>query len=223
VTVAEVAAHIEHTLLRPEATPTDVREMCDEARAHGFAGVCVNPIWVAVARRSLAGSRVRVVSVVGFPLGASITAIKAAEAARAVADGADEIDMVMTLGPFRAGDDAAVRDDVAAVVAAAGDAPVKVILETASLETADIERACRLVTSTGARWVKTSTGFGSGGATVGVVRTLRAAVGERFGVKASGGIRDAATARAMIEAGADRLGTSSGVAIVEGWSENSFS
>jgi deoxyribose-phosphate aldolase len=214
----DVAGLIEHTLLRADATRLDVLRLCDEAREHGFAGVCVHPVHVTACAARLAGSGVAVVTVVGFPLGANRTETKVFEARAAVADGADEIDMVPMLGALREGDDAKVGDDVAEVVQAVAPCAVKVILETALLDDASKRRACAIARDAGAAFVKTSTGFGPGGATVDDVRLLRAAVGDALGVKASGGIRDAATARAMVEAGADRIGTSAGVAIVSGGS-----
>jgi deoxyribose-phosphate aldolase len=211
----ELAQRIEQTLLRPDAMRAEVLHLCEEACEHGFGAVCVHPLHVAACAGMLHGTRVRVVSVVGFPLGANRTETKVFEAAAAVSDGAHEIDMVLPLGALREGDDDGVRRDVEAVVRAVAPRPVKVILETGLLERSEKLRACALACDAGAAFVKTCTGFGPGGATVDDVRLLRAAVGDAMGVKASGGIRDAATARAMVEAGADRIGTSAGVAIVE--------
>lgn len=228
LTRAALAALIDHTLLRPAATAAQVEQLCREAHEHGFFSVCVNPVHVARARRTLDAlgdntpgrARVQVCTVIGFPLGANVPAIKAAEAARALADGATELDMVIALGSLRAGDDALVQADIEGVVrAGAGAHLTKVILETALLDAAEIDRACRLSVAAGARFVKTSTGFGPGGATVEAVRRMRAAVPAEVGVKASGGISDAAAARAMLAAGADRLGASASVAIVAGWDE----
>lgn len=213
----DVRRLIDSTLLRPDATPDDVRRLCTEAVAHRFGCVCVNPCYVSLAAKVLEATDVKPSTVVGFPLGANHETVKAAEARRAVDEGAREIDMVMALGWFKAREIAKVRSDVEGVVAAAGARPVKVILETALLDAAAIERACRLVMETGAAFVKTSTGFGPGGATVEAVSLMRRVVGARLGVKASGGIRTAAQARALIEAGADRLGTSAGPAIIAGW------
>jgi deoxyribose-phosphate aldolase len=216
-TAAELARLIDHTLLKPSATPEAIDELCREARERGVFSVCVNPCWVTHAKRRLAGSEVAVCTVIGFPLGANTTRIKAAEARLAVEEGADELDMVMNVGWFLAGRHEAVREDVAAVVAEAGGRVVKVILEVALLEHAQIGPACELAVAGGASFVKTSTGFGPGGATVEAVAAMREAVGDEIGVKASGGIRSAATARAMLEAGATRIGASASAAILDGW------
>jgi deoxyribose-phosphate aldolase len=220
---AELAAHIDHTLLRATATAAQVEQLCREAAEGGFFSVCVQPSRVALARRALAslGASAKVCTVIGFPLGANAPAIKAAEAAQALADGAEELDMVIALGALRDGDEAAVLSDIQGVVRAGDGAHLtKVILETALLEPHEIDVACRLGVAAGARFVKTSTGFGPGGATVAAVQRMRAAVGPHVGVKASGGIADAATARAMLAAGASRLGASASVAIVAGWDED---
>jgi deoxyribose-phosphate aldolase len=209
-----LAARIDHTLLRPEASQSDLKRLCDEALLYGFASVCVQPCWVPLCARRLSGSPVRVCSVIGFPHGASPTPIKAAEARWAVAEGASELDMVIALWALKSGQPHLVRDDIAAVVGAGAGAVVKVILEAALLSPAEKQIACTLVSEAGAHFVKTSTGY-VGGATLEDVRLLRRLVGGRLGVKASGGIRDRATALAMIEAGADRIGTSSGVAILQ--------
>ena len=187
--------------------------LCAEALSHGFAGVCVNPLFVPRCRDALHASAVRVVTVIGFPLGAGLTRIKVLEAELAVADGAAELDMVMRLGAALSGDWPAVQADVHAVVEAAQGRAVKLILETAVLDDAQKARACEIALGAGAAFVKTSTGYGPGGASEHDVRLLRAAVGDRLGVKASGGIRTAAQARALLAAGADRLGTSAGVLI----------
>jgi deoxyribose-phosphate aldolase len=210
---------IDHTLLRPDATRDEIRSLCEEARTHGFAAACVNPVWVPLCAADLSDGSTRVCTVVGFPLGASRTSTKVEAARRATDDGADELDMVMAIGLLRSGEDSAVEDDIAAVVNAVGGRTVKVILETALLSMEEIERACVLAKDAGATFVKTSTGFGPGGATAEVVARMRAAVGPKMGVKASGGIRDAIRARQMLEAGADRLGTSSALAILAGWKE----
>ena len=214
MTTGELAAVFDHTLLRPDAVTGDVDRLCDEARRFGFHAVCVQPCWVARAARALAGSGVAVASVVAFPHGASTTAVKAAEAARAVADGATELDLVANLGWIRAGDDAAVRDEVAAVVAAAPRALVKVILETTLFSDDRKAAAARAACAGGAAFVKTSTGFGGGGATVEDVALLRRAVGPGPGIKASGGIRTRDQAVALLAAGATRLGASGSVALV---------
>jgi deoxyribose-phosphate aldolase len=207
-----VAALIDHTLLKPEATGEAVRKLCAEAREHRFAAVCVNGYWVALAAEELAGSGVVVAAVVGFPLGANESAIKAAEAERAVRAGAREIDMVLNVGELVAGNTRAVQEDIRAVVGCG--APVKVILETALLNDSQKMQACELSKTAGAAFVKTSTGFGPGGATVADVALMRAVVGPDMGVKASGGVRTWEACRAMMAAGANRIGTSSGVAIL---------
>jgi deoxyribose-phosphate aldolase len=211
---ADLAGFIEHTGLRPETTRDDARRLCEEALAHGFAGVCVPPVHVPTCAERLRGTGVSVITVVGFPLGASRTDAKVFEARAAVDDGADEVDMMVALWALRQGEDARARDDAAAVVEAVAPRPVKVILETALLDDAEKRRACAIARAAGAAYVKTSTGMAVGGATVEDVRLLRAEVGDALRIKASGGIRDAVTARAMVAAGADRIGTSSGVAIV---------
>jgi deoxyribose-phosphate aldolase len=210
----KLAAVIDHTLLRPDAEGREVDRLCVEALRFGFAAVCVQPFWVARAARTLAGSRVGTASVVAFPHGANVTALKVAEAARARDDGATELDVVANLAAIRAGDDRAVTDEIAAVVAAARGAAVKVILETAFWSPERMAAAARAAVAGGAAFVKTSTGFSAGGATEDAVRTLRAAVGPTIGVKASGGIRTRAQALAMLAAGASRVGASSSVAIV---------
>lgn len=208
-----IGALVDHTLLKPEATKADVRRVCDEARAAGFGAVCVNAEWVGMAVRALEGSGVRVAATVGFPLGAAGLAAKAAEARLAILDGAGELDVMIALGLVRGTDWRGVEDEIAAVVAAAPGRLVKVILETAALSAAEIERAARTAVAAGAGMVKTSTGFHpAGGATVERVRLLRATVGDGIGVKASGGIRTAEAALAMLAAGADRIGASSALA-----------
>lgn len=205
---------IDHTLLKPDATAQQIEQLCREAIQYDFFAVCVNPCWVAKAKGLLKGSSVKVCSVIGFPLGANTSEIKVAETRRALADGADEIDMVLHLGALKAGEKDVVREDIAAVVAAAEGRPVKLILETCLLTQDQKKEACRLALEAGAAFVKTSTGFSTGGATVEDVTLMRQEVGDRCGVKASGGIKDRQSAVAMIEAGATRLGTSSGVAIL---------
>lgn len=207
----EILARIDHTYLRPEGGPAEIDRLCDEAVAHRLGAVCVQPLWVARAAARLRGTGVRVVSVVGFPHGAETAQVKALEARRAVADGADELDMVIAYGALRAGLDRLVEEEIRAVVAAG--VPVKCILETGALDEAAMDRGCDLAERAGARYVKTSTGFGPGGASVAVVRRLRARVGDRLGVKAAGGIRSLADLLALGEAGADRFGTSHGAAI----------
>jgi deoxyribose-phosphate aldolase len=215
---AAVARLVDHTLLKPEATPAQVLSLCREAREHSFAAVCVNPVWVRTCAAELAGAGVAVATVAGFPLGASVAEVKAAEAARAVEDGAREVDMVLCVGALEAGDHRLVERDVAAVVDACrpGGAIVKVIVEAALLTDEEKVRAAAIAKLAGAAFVKTSTGFGPGGATVEDVALLRRSVGPGVGVKAAGGIRDWAAARAMVAAGASRIGTSNGVVIVGG-------
>lgn len=214
----ELARRIDHTCLRPEATARDVERACDEALAYGFHAVCVAPTRVADIAGFLAGTPVQVCTVVGFPHGDTLSSVKSAEAAEVLRAGAHEVDMVAQIGALKDGDDASFALDISRVaetVHAKETAILKVILETALLTDDEIIRACRLSESAGADFVKTSTGFAAGGATVEAVRLMRRTVGERLGVKAAGGIRDRATALAMLEAGATRLGTSASVAIVE--------
>ncbi len=207
---------LDHTLLRPDATLRDIERLCAEARDHRLASVCVNSIWVADAVRLLRGSRVAVASVIGFPSGAVTSEVKAAEAALAVRQGATELDLVVPLGALLAGLWNQVERDVAAVVAAAGGALVKAIVESALLTPMALVKACLTVREGGADYVKTSTGFhASGGATPETVALMRLALGDSMGVKASGGIRDGATALAMLAAGATRIGTSAGVALAD--------
>jgi deoxyribose-phosphate aldolase len=212
----ELARFIEHTLLRADASARDIAQLCAEAHKHRFVGVCVNGTRVAQASALLDESDVKVVTVVGFPLGAGDADAKRFETEVAVDNGAHEIDVVLNIGRLKEGDYAYVLRELRDVTEAADERPVKVILETALLTGDEIIQACHLVVESGAKYVKTSTGFAPGGATVEHVRLLRATVGETFGVKASGGIRDLQTARAMIEAGANRIGTSAGVQIMGG-------
>lgn len=211
-----LAAVLDHTLLVPTATPDQIDRLCDEAREHGFAAVCVNGGHAARCARRLKGSDVVVSAVVGFPLGAGAVRAKAAEARIAIEDGARELDMVLNLGVFRSGDLDSSRRDVEAIVAEAEPrgVAVKVILETGFLTPAEIPEAARLCVAAGARFVKTSTGFGPRGASIEDVRILRATVGPWVGIKAAGGIRTRAFAVALLEAGATRLGCSASVAIV---------
>lgn len=208
---------MDHTILKPETTKEGVMKIINEAKEHHFYSVCVNPTWVALAAEELKTSPTAVCTVIGFPLGANTTATKAFEATDAIENGADEIDMVINIGALKSGDNAFVQQDIEAVVAVAKDrALVKVIIETALLTNDEIVRACELAKAAGADFVKTSTGFSTGGATVDDVRLMRETVGPEMGVKASGGIHDEAQARALIEAGASRLGTSASVAIISG-------
>lgn len=210
----ELAALIDHTLLKPEATAAEVQRLCEEARQHGFYSVCVSPHFASLARELLAQSPVKVCAVAGFPSGAHEAAVKAYEAARAVEQGADEIDMVMNVGAAKAGDWRRAGVDIAGVVKSAKGCPVKVIIETCLLSDEEKIAACKICRDAGADFVKTSTGFSQGGATVADVRLLRAAAGAYLGVKASGGIRDYETACKMVEAGANRLGASASVSIL---------
>ena len=213
----EIARLIDHTLLKPDASRDQVVTLCEEARTHGFASVCVNPVWVPLCAEALRGSETKVCTVVGFPLGATLAEVKAYEAGRCVAEGACEIDMVIDVGGLKSGDYARVERDVAGVVAAShrGGAIVKVIIEAALLTDDEKVRACVLSRVAGADFVKTSTGFGPGGATADDVALMRRVVGPQMGVKAAGGVRDIKSAQAMIEAGADRIGASVGVKIVQ--------
>jgi deoxyribose-phosphate aldolase len=212
VTPGSLAGIIDHTLLRPDATGGGIERLCSEAVRFGFFSVCVNPVRVSLAARLLEGSGVLVCSVAGFPLGAS--ACKAAEAARAVSEGASEIDMVMDLGTLRDGDPMKVSADAASVVKASEGRPVKVIIETCLLTDDEKRLACRICRDVGAAFVKTSTGFSSSGASVHDVRLLRAEAGTTLKVKASGGIGSLDMALEMVAAGADRLGTSRSVEIM---------
>ena len=213
---ADLARFIDHTLLKPEATPQQVEQLCAEAREHDFKTVCVNSAYVSLAARCLAGSQVGVCAVVGFTLGAMASRSKAIEAQTAIADGASEFDMVIAVGRAKACQWEDVRDDIVSVLQACCAIHLKVIFETCLLEDDEIVKLCALCTDIGVAFVKTSTGFGSAGANEVLVRLMSASVGEGVQVKASGGVRDTATARLMVAAGASRLGTSSGVAIVGG-------
>ena len=208
------ASMIDHTLLKPEATPAQVEKLCAEAAEYHFASVCVNPVYIPLAARLLDGTGVKVCCVVGFPLGAIAPEQKAAEAASCAAMGAEELDMVIHVGAAKAGDWALVQRDIAGVVKAAAGRTVKVIIETCLLTDEEKVKACEAAKAAGADFVKTSTGFSTGGATTHDIALMRKTVGPEMGVKASGGIRDYATAMAMIEAGANRIGASAGIEIV---------
>jgi deoxyribose-phosphate aldolase len=212
----DVARLIDHTLLRPDATRRDIETVCAEAREHRFAAVCINPVWVHDVAVALAGSSTAVCTVVGFPLGATTTAVKVEEARAAIAAGAHEIDTVIKIGHLKSGDLEAVRADVEALVAVcrAGGALSKVIIEAALLTREEKIAACGIAAAAGADFVKTSTGFGPGGATVGDVTLMRAVVGPAMGIKAAGGIRHLAVVEQMVRAGATRIGTSAGVQIL---------
>ena len=210
-----IASHIEHTLLKPEATVEDIMRLCQEAADAKLFGVCVNPCYVALAKHLLTGTAVKIVTVVGFPLGATFSEVKALETKLAKANHADEIDMVMNLAAFKTGDYAAVVEDIKQVVKAAAPLPVKVIIETCLLTDAQKRKATELVAEGGAQFVKTSTGFNKAGANVQDVALLKQAAQNRLGVKAAGGIRDAKMAEQLLAAGADRLGTSCGQKLVD--------
>jgi deoxyribose-phosphate aldolase len=212
-----IAALIDHTILKPEATRNDVLKICREAREYRFASVCVNPYWVPLVKAELSGSPVKVCTVVGFPLGATSTEAKVAETAAALRAGAQEIDMVINVGALRSGDTDAVKGDIQAVVRVAHEAGaiVKVILETALLDDTQKTVASKICKSAGADFVKTSTGFSTSGATAHDIALMRAAVGPNLGVKASGGIRTLQDVQAMTAAGATRIGASASVKIVE--------
>ncbi|MCC5875662.1 MAG: deoxyribose-phosphate aldolase [Candidatus Sumerlaeia bacterium] len=213
---ADVAAYIDHTLLKPDATPDQVAELCTQARDYKFASVCVNPCNIRQCAEALAGSGAMVCTVVGFPLGSMTTAAKAAETRDAVALGAEEIDMVINVGRLKARDYHYVLCDIQAVVDAAGGRTVKVIIETSLLTEEEKVAASLLTKAGGAHFVKTSTGFSGGGATPEDISLMRQTVGDDFGVKASGGVRDLAAARKLLSAGANRLGCSASIAIVSG-------
>ena len=216
-----IAHTIDHTLLSPEATTQEIDKLCEEARHYGFYSVCVPPSWIEHAKKQLGGSKVKVVTVISFPHGNDLSSSKALAAQQAKSAGADEIDMVMHLGWAKAGNWPAVESDIAQVVKAVQPTPVKVILETCLLSVDQIQKACRAAAQAGAKFVKTSTGFSKGGASVDAVRLMKASIPPTMEVKASGGIRDLPTALAMIQAGATRLGTSSGAVIVSGKGDSS--
>lgn len=211
------ASLVDHTLLKPEATDNDIRKLCDEAASYRFASVCVNPTWVRAAACNLRGSGVPVCTVIGFPLGATLPDVKAYEARRAIFDGAKEVDMVINVGALKSGDDCLVEHDIRSVVEVAHefDVTCKVIIETALLNDEEKVRACLAAKKAGADFVKTSTGFSKGGATVGDVALMRRTVGSELGVKASGGVKGLDDARKMVEAGATRIGASVGVKIAQ--------
>lgn len=209
-----VAPVIDHTLLKPTATSQDIRILCQEAIRYQFFSVCIAPPFVSLAHQQVVGTSVQVCTVIGFPLGSHASAVKAFEAERAHKDGAKELDMVLAIGALKEKNYSLVEADIRAVVSAAPESLVKVILETCYLTDEEIKTACLLAVSARARFVKTSTGFGSGGATENAVRIMRQAVGSEIGVKASGGIRDFSTLKKMLLAGATRIGCSSGVQIL---------
>jgi deoxyribose-phosphate aldolase len=210
----ELARMIDSTLLNPLSTRDQVERLCDEAKSYGVYAVCINSAWIPFAVKALLGTEVKVSSTVGFPLGASLSEVKAFEAQTVVDLGAAEVDMVMNIGALKSQDVASVREDIEQVVKACKEALVKVIIETGYLNDEEKVQACKLAREAGAAFVKTSTGFGSGGATVADVMLMRKTVGERFGVKAAGGIRTFKDCVAMIDAGANRIGTSSAIQIL---------
>lgn len=214
----EVASKIDHTLLKPEATPEEIKQLCAEAKQYQFASVCVNPSYVSLCSTLLKSSSVKVCTVIGFPLGATTTEVKRAEAIQAIENGAQELDMVINVGRLKAGDNAYVFNDIQQVVLTAKPHRilVKVILETSLLTDEEKIKACLICKEAGADFVKTSTGFSKGGATVGDVALMKLIVGSTVGVKASGGIRSREDAEAMIHHGADRIGASASVKIVQG-------
>ena len=210
------AAMIDHTLLKPEATKNQIEKLCEEAKKYEFASVCVNPTWVNYSAQLLKGTNVKVCTVIGFPLGATTSEVKAFETKDAIAKGAEEIDMVINIGALEDGNETLVRDDIKAVVDAANGTLVKVIIETCLLTEEEKVKACELAVEAGADFVKTSTGFSTGGATAEDIALMRKTVGPDIGVKASGGVRSLEDMKKMVESGATRIGASSGVAIVNG-------
>lgn len=209
-----IAKFIDHTLLKPTAQRKDIEKLCNEAKEYNFASVCVNPCWVSYASKLLKGSDVKVCTVIGFPLGANDSAVKAFEAKTAIKQGASEVDMVINIGALKAGEYDIVKQDIQAVREASAGKILKVIIETSYLTDEEKQKACKICTACGADFVKTSTGFSDGGATVYDVILMDAVSGDKVKVKASGGIRTREDALKMIEAGASRLGTSSGIKIV---------
>ncbi|MEC0309543.1 deoxyribose-phosphate aldolase [Paenibacillus lautus] len=217
-----IAGMIDHTLLKADATQAEITKITEEAKKYEFASVCVNPTWVSYCAEQLADTNVKVCTVIGFPLGAATSAVKAFEAKDAIANGATEVDMVINIGALKDRNDELVLKDIQAVVdAAKGKALVKVIIETSLLTEEEKVRACKLSVQAGADFVKTSTGFSTGGATPEDVALMRKTVGEKIGVKASGGVRSKEDMDRMIEAGATRIGASSGVKIMEGGQSSS--
>lgn len=211
-----ITSIIDHTLLKPEATKEMIEKLCSEAKEYNFFSVCVNPYYVKTAKEELEGSNVKIATVIGFPLGSTPKEVKAFEASEAIKNGADELDMVINIGALKDGDYTTVEEDIKAVVNEATDkALVKVIIETCLLDDEEKKKACEIARAAGADFVKTSTGFSTGGATVEDVKLMREVVGEDLGVKASGGIRDYETAKKMVEAGASRIGASSSIEIAK--------
>jgi deoxyribose-phosphate aldolase len=212
-----IASMIDHTLLKADATKEQIEKLCQEAREHQFFSVCVNPVWVKTSKELLSGSGVKVCTVIGFPLGATTSETKAFETKNAIDNGAEEVDMVINIGALKDKNYQLVENDIRAVVdAAKGKALTKVIIETSLLTKEEKVRACELAVKAGADFVKTSTGFSTGGATIEDIAIMRQTVGPKMGVKASGGVRNTEDAQKMIEAGATRIGASSGIAILKG-------
>ncbi|WP_409251416.1 deoxyribose-phosphate aldolase [Bacillus sp. SCS-153A] len=217
-----IAKMIDHTLLKADSTKDQVTKICEEAKEYNFASVCVNPGWVKYSAELLQGTDVKVCTVIGFPLGATTSETKAFETKDAIEKGATEVDMVINIGALKDGNDDLVKQDIQAVTEAAkGKALTKVIIETSLLTDEEKERACRLAVEAGTDFVKTSTGFSTGGATIEDIKLMRKTVGPDIGVKASGGVRSVEDAKNMIEAGATRIGASSGVQIVQGLTSDS--
>lgn len=213
----DLAKYIDHTQLKPDTTKDKITRIVNEAREHGFASVCVNPYWAPYCYENLKDTGVKVCAVIGFPLGATSTASKVSETKQAIQDGATEVDMVINVGELKSGNDEAVQRDIEAVVEAAKESALtKVIIETSLLDREEKIRACQLAKQAGADFVKTSTGFSGGGATIEDIALMRETVGSDMGVKASGGVRDLKSAKDMIEAGATRIGASAGVEIIAG-------
>lgn len=212
----ELNKYIDHTLLKQDSTQEQIEKLIVEAKQYDFASVCINPTWIKLAAEQLKDSSVKVCTVIGFPLGANSSLVKAYETKVAIEDGADEVDMVINVGALKSGNYQLVEDDIRAVVEASGDKLVKVIIEACLLTDEEKVKACQLAVNAGADFVKTSTGFSTGGATVADVRLMKETVGDKAEVKAAGGARSLADAEAFIEAGATRIGTSAGVTIIEG-------
>ncbi|MEQ6375860.1 deoxyribose-phosphate aldolase [Bacillaceae bacterium S4-13-56] len=213
----QIANKIDHTLLKPDTTKEQIKRLCEEAEEYKFASVCVNPYWVSYCYDLLKKTDVKVCTVIGFPLGATTKEVKAFETKNAIENGAKEVDMVINIGALKDGNEEVVKADIQAVVEVAkGKALTKVIIETSLLTEEEKVRACQIAKEAGSDYVKTSTGFSGGGATVGDIKLMRETVGPDLGVKASGGVRDRETTLAMIEAGATRIGASAGVSIVKG-------
>ncbi|WP_019319701.1 deoxyribose-phosphate aldolase [Streptococcus mutans] len=217
----KINQYIDHTLLKPESRQDQIDKLIREAKTYNFASVCINPTWVSYAAKALEGTDIKVCTVIGFPLGATTSAVKAFETKDAISYGADEVDMVINIGQAKSGHFAFVEEDIRAVVEASGDKLVKVIIETCLLTDKEKIKACQAAVAAGADFVKTSTGFSTAGARLDDVRLMRQTVGPDVGVKAAGGTRSLEDAQAFIEAGATRIGTSAGVTIMEGKQTNS--